>query len=64
MAARSKGAPNRARNGLGRSAEAGRPRPVSTQFGPGLLPGCISHDSLFVCTCMWAFDIVSFAVKA
>jgi hypothetical protein len=21
-------------------------------------------DSLFVCTCMWAFDVVSFAIKA
>jgi hypothetical protein len=53
---RAKGAPNRARSGLGRSAQA--------RFGPGFLPGCFSCDSLFVCTCMWAFDVVSFTVKA
>jgi hypothetical protein len=35
---RAKGAPNRARSGLGRSAQAGRPRPVSAQFGPGFSP--------------------------
>jgi hypothetical protein len=51
---RAKGAPNRAQSGL---------------VGPGLfrpqfLPGCFSRDSLFVCTCMWAFDVVSFMVKA
>jgi hypothetical protein len=39
---------------------AGRPRPA----GPGSLPGCFSHDPLFVCTCMWDFDIISFTVKA
>jgi hypothetical protein len=32
---RAKGVPNRARSGLRRSAQAGRPRPVSAQFGPG-----------------------------
>jgi hypothetical protein len=32
---RAKGAPNQARSGLGRSAQADRPRPVSAQFGPG-----------------------------
>jgi hypothetical protein len=53
---RAKGAPNRAQIGMGRSAQA--------RFGPGFLPGCFSHDSLFVCTCMWAFDVVSFTVKA
>jgi hypothetical protein len=50
------GAPNQARNGLGRSVQA--------YFGPGFFPGCFSRDSLFVCTCMWAFDIVPFTVKA
>jgi hypothetical protein len=40
----------------------GRPRPISARFGPGLLPGCFSRDPLFVCTCMWAFDVVSFMV--
>jgi hypothetical protein len=39
---------------------ADRPEPVSAQFGPG----CFSRDSPFVCTCMWAFDVVSFVVKA
>jgi hypothetical protein len=39
-------------------------RPAQDRFGPGFLPGCFSHDSLFVCTCMWAFDVVSFTVKA
>jgi hypothetical protein len=43
---------------------AGRPRPISAWFGPGFLPGCFLHDSLFVCTCMWAFNVVSFMVKA
>jgi hypothetical protein len=33
------------------------------RFGPVFLPGCFSHDSLFVCTCMWAFDVVSFTIK-
>jgi hypothetical protein len=61
---RAKGAPNRARSGLGRSAQAGRPRLISARFGPGFLPGCLSCESLFVCTCMWAFDVVSFTVKA
>jgi hypothetical protein len=59
-----KGDANRARSGLGRSAQAGRPRPISARFGPGFLPGCLSRDSLFVCTFMWAFDVVSFTVKA
>jgi hypothetical protein len=31
---------------------------------PGFLPGCFLHDSLCVCTCMCAFDVVSFTVKA
>jgi hypothetical protein len=57
---RAKGAPNRPRSGLGRSAQAGRPKPISARFGPG----CFSRDPLFVCNCMWAFDIVSFTVKA
>jgi hypothetical protein len=47
---RAKGAPDRARSGLGRSAQAGRPRPISARFGPGFLPGCFLRDSLFVCT--------------
>jgi hypothetical protein len=59
-----KGDANRARSGLGRSAQAGLLRPISARFGLGFLPGCFSRDSLFVCTCMWAFDIVSFMVKA
>jgi hypothetical protein len=59
-----KGDANGARSGLGRLAQAGRPRPISARFGPGFLPGCFSRDSLFVCTCMWAFDVVSFTVKA
>jgi hypothetical protein len=62
--ARSKGAPNQARSGPGRSAQAGRPRHIPAQFGPGFLPNCFSRDSLFVCTCMWAFHVVSFTVKA
>jgi hypothetical protein len=52
---RAKGAPNRARSGLFRPVG-----PVQPRF----LPGCFSRDSLFVCTCMWAFDVVSFTVKA
>jgi hypothetical protein len=60
---RAKGAPNRPRSGLGQSAQAGRPRPISARFGPGFHPGCFSRDPLFVCTCMWAFDVVSFTVK-
>jgi hypothetical protein len=59
-----KGDANRARSGLGRSAQAGRPRPFSARFGPGILPGCFWRDPLSVCTCMWAFDIISFTVKA
>jgi hypothetical protein len=39
-------------------------RPAQAHFGPGFLPGCFSRDPLFVCTCMWAFDVVSFTVKA
>jgi hypothetical protein len=35
---RAKGAPNWARSGLGLPAQAGRPRPVSAQFGPGFSP--------------------------
>jgi hypothetical protein len=35
---RAKGAPNRAWSGLVRSAQAGRPRPVSAQFGLGFSP--------------------------
>jgi hypothetical protein len=31
---RAKGSANRARSGLGRSAQAGRPRPISARFGP------------------------------
>jgi hypothetical protein len=31
---------------------------------PRFLPGCFLRDSLFVCTCMWSFDIISFTVKA
>jgi hypothetical protein len=61
---RAKGAPNRARSGLGRSAQDGRPRPVSAQFDPCFLPGRFSRDSSFVCTCMWDFDVISFNVKA
>jgi hypothetical protein len=57
---RAKGAPNQARSGLGRSAQACRPRLVSARFGSG----CFSRDSLFVCTFMWTFDVVSFTVKA
>jgi hypothetical protein len=34
----------------------------SAQFGPGFLPSCFLRDPLFVCTCMWAFDVVSFTV--
>jgi hypothetical protein len=59
-----KGDANRARSGLGPLAQADRPRPISSRFGPGFLPGFFSRDSLFVCTCMWAFDVVSFTVKA
>jgi hypothetical protein len=61
---RAKGAPNRARSGLGRSAQAGRPRPVLARFSPSFLPGCFSRDSSFVCTCKWAFHVVSFTIKA
>jgi hypothetical protein len=61
---REKGVPNRTRSGLGRSARADRPRPISARFGPSFLPDCFSRDPLFVYTCMWAFDVVSFTVKA
>jgi hypothetical protein len=56
---RAKGASNRAQSGLGRSAQA-----CSSPVWPRFLPGCFSRDSLFVCTCIWAFDVVSFMVKA
>jgi hypothetical protein len=52
------------RSRLARSDWAGRPRPFLGRFGPVFFPDCFSHDSLFVCTCMWAFDVVSFTVKA
>jgi hypothetical protein len=45
---RAKGAPNRAQSGLGRSAQAGRPRPVSAQFGPGFSP-VASHVIPYLC---------------
>jgi hypothetical protein len=61
---RAKGVANRANRPLGRSEQAGRPRPFLRRFGPMFLPGCFLHESLFVCTCMWAFGIVSFTVKA
>jgi hypothetical protein len=35
---RAKGGPNRPRSGLGRSAQASRPRPTSARFGPGSSP--------------------------
>jgi hypothetical protein len=56
---RAKGALNRARSGLDRSAQA-RFGPVQPRFPPQLL----LRDSLFVCTCMWALDVASFIVKA
>jgi hypothetical protein len=59
-----KGDANRAQSGLGQSAQAGRLRPISARFGPGFLPSWFSRDPLFVCTCMWAFDVVSFTVKS
>jgi hypothetical protein len=62
QAPRAKESTNRAQSGLGRSAQAGWPRPISARFGPGLLPGCFSRDPLFVCTFMWAFDVVSFTI--
>jgi hypothetical protein len=40
-------------------------RPAQAHFGPvrsWFPPGCFSRDLLFVCTCMWAFDVVSFMV--
>jgi hypothetical protein len=55
--------PDRGRTGPG-VGWVGQPRSISAQFDPGFLPGCFSRDSLFVCTCMWAFDVVSFTVKA
>jgi hypothetical protein len=61
---REKGVANRTKRPLGRSKQAGRPRPFLGQFGPVFVPGCFSRDPLFVCTCMWAFDVVSFMVKA
>jgi hypothetical protein len=61
---RAKDVVNCAKRPLGRSERAGRPRPFLGQFGPMFLPGFFPHDSLFVCICMWAFDVVSFTVKA
>jgi hypothetical protein len=61
---RAKGVANRAKRPLGRSDWADRPRPFLGRFGPMFLPGFFLHDSLFVCTCMWAFDVVSFTIKA
>jgi hypothetical protein len=61
---REKGVANRAKRPLGRSEQADRARPFLGRFGPVFLPGCFPHDSLFVCTCMWAFGVVSFTVKA
>jgi hypothetical protein len=55
---RAKRAPNRARKPLGRSEQDGQPRPFLGRFGPIFLPGYFLHDSLSVCTCMWAFDVV------
>jgi hypothetical protein len=45
---KAKGAPNRAQSGLGRSAQAGRPRPVSAQFGLGFSP-VASHVIPYLC---------------
>jgi hypothetical protein len=56
---RTKGVTNLAKRPLGRSEQAGRPRPFLGRFGPVFLPCCFPHDSLFVYTCMWAFDVVS-----
>jgi hypothetical protein len=53
---RTKGVPNRAQSGLGRSHFS----PVRPRF----LPGCFSRDLLFVCTCIWAFHVISITVKA
>jgi hypothetical protein len=61
---RAKGVPSRAKRPLGRSDWANRPSPFLSRFGPIFLPGCYLHDSLFVCTCMRAFDVVSFTAKA
>jgi hypothetical protein len=61
---RVKSVANRANRPLGRSDWADRPRPFLGRFGPVFLPGYFLHDSLFVRTCMWAFDVVSFTVKA
>jgi hypothetical protein len=61
---RAKGVTNWTKSPLGLSELADRPRPFPGWFGPIFLPGCFLHDSLFVCTCMWAFDVVSFTVKA
>jgi hypothetical protein len=48
MAARSKGASNRARNGLGQSSQAGRPSPISARFGPDFLL-VASHVIPYLC---------------
>jgi hypothetical protein len=61
---RAKGVANRAKRPLGRSEQVGRPMPFLGRFGPVFLPSCFPHDSLFVCTCLWAFDVISFTVKA
>jgi hypothetical protein len=61
---RAKGVANRVNRPLGRSDWADRPRPFLGRFGLVFLSGCFLYDSLFVCTCMWAFDVVSFTVKA
>jgi hypothetical protein len=61
---RAKGVVNRANRPLGPSDWADRPRPFLGWFRPMFLPGCFLHDSLYVCTCMWDFDVVSFKVKA
>jgi hypothetical protein len=55
---RAKGVANWANRPLGRSDWADQPRPFLCRFGPVFLPSCFLHDSLFVCTCMWAFDVV------
>jgi hypothetical protein len=58
-----KGDANRARIRLGQPSQVDRPRPNSARFGPGFLPGCFSRDPLFVCTCMWTFDVVSLRLR-
>jgi hypothetical protein len=42
----------------------GSGRPAQARLGQGFLPGCFLRDSLLVCTCMWAFDVISFMVMA